>query len=159
LGTISPVDGYLANGYIAEYSDRPKDAERFYKQAISIGGSVHTFEKLSGFYENTNQPQKAIETITDCLKVHDRNQLHYQIGKIAAQYDLNAELGISCLHKYIENHSVRDGVPIDWAYYRLAQIYKNMGQKEDALLWINRAMANRPDFKEAKKEKEIILAL
>jgi tetratricopeptide (TPR) repeat protein len=159
LGTISPVDGYLANGYIAEYSDRPKDAERFYKQAISIGGSVHTFEKLSGFYENTNQPQKAIETVTDCLKVHDRNQLHYQIGKIAAQYDLNAELGISCLHKYIENHSVRDGVPKDWAYYRLAQIYKNMGQKEDALLWINRAMANRPDFKEAKKEKEIILAL
>ena len=159
LGSISPVDGYLANGYIAEYSDRPKDAERFYKQAIAVGGSVHTFEKLSGFYENTNQPQKAIETVTDCLEVHDRNQLHYQIGKIAAQYDLNSELGISCLHKYIENYSVGDGVPKDWAYYRLAQIYKNMGQKENAMLWINRALANRPDFKEAKKEKEIILAL
>ena len=159
LGSISPVDGYLANGYIAEYSDRPKDAERFYKQAVAVGGSVHTFEKLSGFYENTNQPQKAIETVSDCLEVHDRNQLHYQIGKIAAQYDLNSELGISCLHKYIENYSVGDGVPKDWAYYRLAQIYKNMGQKENAMLWINRALANRPDFKEAKKEKEIILAL
>lgn len=159
LAKISPVDGYLSNGYIAEYSNRPEDAERFYKKAITVGGSVHTYEKLSNLYENTNQPEKAIATVADCLKVHDRNSLHYQIGKIAAQYNLDAELGINCLQKYIENHSVKDGVPKDWAYYRLAQIYKNLGQKKSALQWIDKALDDRPDFEEAQKEKEIILGL
>ncbi len=159
LAALSAVDGHLANGYIAEYSNRPKDAEKWYKEAIVVGGSVHTYEKLSGLYENTNQPHKAIKTASECLKVHDRNSLHYQIGKIAAQYDLDAELGINCLKKYIENHSVKDGVPKDWAYYRMAQIYKNMGEKDNALLWINKALTKRPDFKEAKKEKKLILSL
>lgn len=159
LAKLSPVDGHLANGYIAEYSDRHEDAERHYKQAIAVGGSVHTYEKLTDLYENTNQPKKAIETVSNCLKVHKRNALHYQIGKIAAQYNLDAELGINCLQKYIENYSVKDGVPKDWAYYRLAQIYKNIGNKKSALEWIDKALVDRPSFKEAKKEKEIILSL
>ncbi len=47
---LSPVDGYLALGYVAEYSDRPKDAEYNYKKAIEVGGSLHTFDKLSNLY-------------------------------------------------------------------------------------------------------------
>ena len=156
---ISPVDGYLANGYIAEYSDRPDDAETFYKKAIDIGGSPHTYEKLSEHYEKNNKPEKAIETASQSLQIHKRNSLNYQIGKIAAQYNLDAELGINCLQAYIENHSVRDGVPKDWAYYRIAQIYKNLGKKQDALVWINKALATRTDFKEAKEEKKVIQSL
>ena len=156
---ISPVDGYLANGYIAEYSERPRDAERYYKKAIEVGGSAHTYEKLTNLYETNNRPEEAIQTASVSLKKHKRNSLNYQIGKIAAQYNLNAELGINCLQKYIENHSVRDGVPKDWAYYRLAQIYKNLGKKEKALQWINKALADRPDFKEAREEKQQILSL
>jgi len=159
LGKISPVDGYLANGYIAEYSNRSSDAERFYKEAIAVGGSVHTYEKLASHYEKTNQPEKALKTVSNCLLVHDRNSLHYQIGKIAAQYNLDSELGINCLKKYIENHSVKDGVPKDWAYFRLAQIYKNEGKKQVALEWIDKALQSRPNFKEAKKEKQRILSL
>ncbi|MBX2827311.1 MAG: tetratricopeptide repeat protein [Flavobacteriaceae bacterium] len=159
LAKISPVDGHLANGYIAEYSKRPEDAERHYKDAVAVGGSVHTYEKLTKLYEDTNQPEKAIKTIETCLKLHDRNALRYQIGKIAAQYNLDAELGINCLQKYIENYSVADGVPKDWAYYRLAQIYKNMGQKDTALQWIDKALNDRPNFKEAKKERQVILGL
>ena len=156
---ISPVDGYLANGYIAEYSNRPEDAERFYKKAIEIGDSPHTYEKLAEHYEKNNKPKEAIETATRSLKKHKRNQLNYQIGKIAAQYNLDAELGIDCLQAYIKNHSAKDGVPKDWAYYRLAQIYKNIGKKQTALLWINKALEDRPDFKEARQEKEQILGL
>ena len=159
LGRISEVDGLLAKGYIAEYSKRPKDAEIFYKQAIEVGGSPHTYEKLSSLYESNSQPKKAIETSVESLKVHKRNQLNYQIGKIAAQYNVKAEIGIICLQKYIENHSVKDGVPKDWAYYRLAQIYKNQSQKETALLWIDRALSSRSNFEEAKEEKERILQL
>ena len=159
LERISKVDGYLAKGYIAEYSDRLEEAEAFYKKAIEVGGSIHTFEKLSNLYESNNQPVEAIETSVESLKIHKRNQLNYQIGKVAAQYNVKPEVGIICLQKYLENHSVRDGVPKDWAYYRLAQIYKNKADKELALLWINKALASRSDFNEAKLEKETILKL
>lgn len=159
LGAISKVDGYLANGYIAEYTNRPKDAERFYKKAIKVGGSPHTYEKLSNLYENNNQPEQAIATTTEALKKHKRNQLNYQIGKIAAQYNLNPQYGIACLSEYLANYSIKDGVPKDWAYYRMAQIYKNLGKKEIALTWINKALADRNDFDEAQKEKSLILAL
>jgi len=159
LAKISPVDGYLANGYVAEYGDRPDDAERFYKKAIEVGGSPTTYEKLTEHYEKNKKPKEAIDTAAQSLKIHKRNSLNYQIGKIAAQYNLDAELGIDCLQAYIENHSVKDGVPKDWAYYRLAQIYKNQGKKQTALVWINKALEDRSDFKEAKKEKQLIEAL
>ena len=156
---ISPVDGYLANGYIAEYNDRPDDAESYYKKAIQVGGSPHTYEKLTDLYEKNDKPQEAIETASESLKKHNRNRLNYQIGKIAAQYNMSPQLGIDCLQAYIKNHSVRDGVPKDWAYYRMAQIYKNLGDKSDALNWIQKALSNRPDFEEAEEEKEQILSM
>jgi len=159
LGKISPVDGYLANGYIAEYTERPLDAESFYKKAIEVGGSLHTYKKLSEHYENNNQPQEAIKTSAKSLEVHKRNQLNYQIGKIAAQYNIDPQLGLESLDEYVKNHSVKDGVPKDWAYFRMAQIYKNLGKKENALQWINKALSSRPDFKEALEEKRIIKAL
>ncbi len=159
LGKISKVDGYLANGYIAEYTDRPKDAERYYKKAIEVGGSPHTYEKLSNLYEKNNQPKEAILTNSEALKKHKRNQLNYQIGKISAQYNLEPEYGIECLSQYLANYSIKDGVPKDWAYFRLAQIYKNLGKKEIALTWINKALIDRTDFKEALQEKSLILAL
>lgn len=57
---ISPVDGYLAKGHIAEYFKRYKDAEQFYSKAIAISGSKTTYQKLADLYKNKmNQPQKA----------------------------------------------------------------------------------------------------
>ncbi|MCT8338732.1 tetratricopeptide repeat protein [Flavobacteriaceae bacterium TK19130] len=159
LQKISAVDGYLAKGYIAEYNDREADAERYYKQAIRVGGSPHTYEKLSNLYEKQNRGEDALATTAESLQKHKRNRLNYQIGKIVAQYKLNAEKGIAALLAYIENYTIRDGVPKDWAYYRLAQIYKNIGNKQKALQWIDKALASRPDFDEAQDEKEEILSL
>ncbi len=156
---ISPVDGYLSLGYIAEYSNRPKDAESYYKKAIGVGGSPHTYEKLTDLYEKNDRPKEAIENASKSLRIHKRNKLNYQIGKIAAQYNLESDLGIQCLNAYIKNYTVRDGVPLDWAYYRMAQIYKNLGQKSKALSWIGKALESRPDFQEALSEKKLILAL
>jgi hypothetical protein len=68
-------------------------------------------------------------------------------------------LGIERLHKYIENHSAKDRVPNDWAYLRLAQIYKNLNEKESAIQWINKALQSRSDFKEAILEKELIMSM
>lgn len=57
---ISPVDGYLAKGHIAEYFGRYKEAEKQYNKAITVSGSKTTYQKLADLYKNKmNQPEKA----------------------------------------------------------------------------------------------------
>lgn len=157
LFKISKVEGLLANGYIAEYNDRPEDAERYYKQAVKVDGSVSCYEKLQEHYEKNGQPREALSIVSNAQKVYkDENRLHYQLGKIAGQYGIGLDQGIACLLRYIDNHTSKDGVPKDWAYLRLAQIYKHKGDKVKAQKWITKALASRSDFKEALVEREQI---
>lgn len=160
LTHLSKVDGLLSKGYIAEYSDRPDDAERYYKEAIKIGGSVTCYQKLTDFYEKTSkQPEKAIANIEKAQIKHKRNGLHYQIGKVAAEYNLQLDKGEHCLKTYLENYTAVDGVPKPWVYYRLAQIYKHRKNKAEATKWIDKAIVGLPKIKTFKKEKAQILAL
>ncbi len=157
LENLSKVDGYLAKGYIAEYSNRPKDAEQYYKKAVNIGGSITCYQKLSDLYEKTTgEPEKAIAVIEEAQDRHHRNALHYQLGKVSAQYNTQLDKGIGCLEKYIKNHSPKDGVPKSWAYYRLAQIYKHKGNKFQATKYIDLALSEK-QLKPFEKEKESIL--
>ncbi|MEH6407250.1 MAG: tetratricopeptide repeat protein, partial [Leeuwenhoekiella sp.] len=112
LQAISPVDGYLSKGYIAEHNDDTKVAEYNYKKAIAIGGSAHTYEKLTALYEKNDKPKEALDTASTSLQIHKRNQVNYQIGKISAEYKMESELGLESLKAYISNHSVKDGVPV-----------------------------------------------
>jgi tetratricopeptide (TPR) repeat protein len=160
LFKISSVDGYLAKGYIAEYNDRPADAQEYYKNAVSIGGSVTCYTKLSEHYEKNKNPDAAIATLTEAQEKHKQNnRLHYQLGKVAGQYGIGLDQGIQCLHRYIEFYSTKDGVPKDWAYLRLAQIYRHKAEKGEAKKWIDKALASRSDFKEALTERALINAL
>ena len=60
LQKISPVDGFLAKGHIAEYFNRYKDAEKQYSNAIAVSGSKTSYKKLADLYKNKmNQPEKA----------------------------------------------------------------------------------------------------
>lgn len=60
LSKISAVDGYLAKGRIAEYFERYTTAEKYYKNAIAVGNSKTTYQKLADLYKNKmNQPEKA----------------------------------------------------------------------------------------------------
>ncbi len=69
LMKISPVDGYLSKGHIAEYFDRYKEAETNYQKAIEIGGSKNSYQKLSNLYKNKlKQPQKAREIMDAYFK-------------------------------------------------------------------------------------------
>ncbi len=59
---------------------------------------------------------------------------------------MQLEKGERCLITYLENHSAKDGVPKAWANYRLAQIYKHQGKKEDALRLIDLALIEMPNI-------------
>lgn len=159
LEQLSKVDGFLAKGYVYEYDKEPELAESYYKKAIKVGGSLTCFEKLTSLYEKENRPNDAISNIEQAHKKHNRNALHYQIGKVCADYNIQLDKGERCLNMYIENHSTKDGVPIEWAYYRMAQIQKHRVNKQEALKWIDKALDIRSDFKQAKQERQKILSL
>ncbi len=157
LEALSKVDGFLAKGYIYEYDNEPVKAEEYYRNAVRVGGSVTCYEKLATLYEKkTGEPDKAIQTMEEAQKKHNRNALHYQIGKVCADYNIQLDKGIQCLNTYIENYSVKDGVPVEWAYYRIAQIYRHKGDKANALKWVDKALDKHPGFEEAAKEKKRI---
>ena len=159
LERLSKVDGYLAKGYIYEYDDEPELAESFYKKAINIGGSETCFNKLTNLYESNNQPDKAIANIELAYEKHNKNAMHYQIGKVCADYNIQLDKGERCLKEYIKNHTAKDGVPIEWAYFRMAQIHKNRLDKTEALRWIDKAIAVKANFSQAKEERAKILKL
>ncbi len=159
LEAISTVDGYLAKGYVYEYDDEPILAEKFYKLAIKEGGSLTCYSKLSDFYSSQNRPQEAISNFERAKLKLNRNALHYQIGKVCADYNIQLDKGEKCLNTYIENFTAKDGVPLEWAYLRLAQIYKHKGSKSEALKYIDKALGRNEDFKQAIKEKEFILKM
>ncbi len=159
LQKISPVDGYLSRGYIAEKKNDMADAEKLYIKAIEVGGSPTTYQKLIDLYEKDNEPGKALTTAQKSFKIHKRNQTNYQIGKICAQFNLMPELGLASLKQYITNHSIKDGVPVSWAHFRMAQIYRNQGNKSSANYYINLSLADLPNFDLAQEEKEKIEAM
>lgn len=156
LQNLSKVDGYLAKGYVYEYDDEPELAEKYYKLAIEEGGSVTCYEKLTNFYESNHQPDKAIGNLEEAQRKHQRNAMHYQIGKVCADYNIQLEKGEKCLKAYLSNHSAKDGVPKAWAYYRLAQIYKHKKNKTEALKWIDKAIKGLPGIEVFQEEKVLI---
>ena len=159
LETLSKVDGYLAKGYIYEYDNEEALAETYYKKAINLGGSLTCYDKLATFYENKKKPKNALQTIEEAQKKHNRNALHYQIGKVAAEYNIELDKGEKCLYTYLTNYSAKDGVPKAWAHYRLAQIHTYRHNKAKALQHINLALEELPKIKPFKLQKEKILQL
>ena len=156
LEQLSKVDGYLAKGYVYEYDDEPELAEKYYRLAVKIGGSVTCYEKLTNFYEGQKQPEKAIRNLEEAKDKHQRNAMHYQIGKVCADYNIQLDKGEQMLKVYLKNHSAKDGVPKEWAYYRLAQIYKHRNKTKEALSWINKAIAGLPEIAVFQEFKESI---
>jgi len=156
LENLSKVDGYLAKGYVYEYDEEPELAEKYYRLAIKVGGSITCYEKMTNFYEGQNQPDKAINNLEEGQKKLQRNAMYYQIGKVCADYNIQLDKGEKCLNAYLSNYSAKDGVPREWAYYRLAQIYKHKENKKEALKWIDKAITGLPNLEVFKKEKERI---
>ncbi len=69
---LSPVDGYLAKGHIAEYYSRYKDAEFFFKKAIEVsGGSKNSYIRLLNLYKiKMKLPEKAAQVQEELNKKH-----------------------------------------------------------------------------------------
>ena len=159
LEDLSPINGYLAKGYIYEYSNEPKLAKIFYEMAMNLSDSISCAPNVVETFEIKSDSISFITTSGKTKYRNLRNALHYQIGKVCAEYNLHLDKGIECLHTYVKQYTSKDGVPIDWAYYRIAQLYKHKNDKAQALKWIDNALELRSDFPQALKERIIILKM
>ena len=160
LSELSAEKGYLAKGYIANYGGDTKAAEQFFLKAIAQEASLDGFTKLVGFYKTTNQIDKAIAVLKQNLALEGHlNELNYLIGDLAVGYNLDPQLAIEYLKIYLENYSTDNDISQQWPYLRLAQVYKNTGDKTKALFWIEKALAIAPEFEQALKEKRLVQQL
>ena len=69
---ISPVDGYLSKGHVAEYLKKHLQAETYFKKALEVsGGSKNAYKRLINLYElKMKQPEKAAPLKKELNKKH-----------------------------------------------------------------------------------------
>lgn len=130
LKDLSPVNAYLAKGFIVKENENLQDAMLYYKNAfIKYRSSANSSET---------------------------NSLNYELGKVSAELNLESEYGLKLLDKYSKKYSYKDIYSMEWVYLRKAQIMANLKNKSKALSFIDKALTLRGDFKEALDEKERI---
>ena len=130
LKGLSPVNAYLAKGFIVKENQDVGDAKKYYKNAFNL-------------YRTLNNTKTS-------------NSINYELGKAAAELNLELNYGARLLDEYIKNYSYKDIYSMEWVYLRKAQISANLKNKETALKYIEMAITLRGDFKEALREKDRI---
>ena len=130
LRRINELDALLADGYIYKIKEYKDLASNKYDEALRLA---------------KNKPS----LIT-------RNYLKYELGEVAALYDIHAEAGKKFLQEYIQDYGYKDIKTPAWAYLRLAQIERNEENTDMAKMYINNALEIDPSFDKALEEKEKI---
>lgn len=69
---ISPVDGYLSKGHIAEYSKQYKEAEKNYLKAIDEGHSFTAYKKLAFLYKDKMKMPEKGKTILEAYSKREK---------------------------------------------------------------------------------------
>lgn len=156
LERLSKVDGYLATGYIYENTKQYKLAEKYQVMALLESESLILLKELVGSEKNKAAKKNSYK-LSDIQENHQKNRFHYQLGKVAAVYNIELQKGEQNLQIYIKNFSVIDRVPKAWAHYYLARINVHKKNKDYALKHINLAITELPKIKSFKEEKARIL--
>tara|TARA_A100001015_G_scaffold318745_1_gene439551 strand:- start:7146 stop:8045 length:900 start_codon:yes stop_codon:yes gene_type:complete len=138
IKSLNLIEGLLAEGSMYEIGKDLYHAKKVYK-------------KLFDFIDQNYSPC-SVDFINDI-----RRDLAYDLGRIAADFDLNTIWGLCALKYFAETHQDKDTVPKGWVYYqsaRLAKKSKNIKQMdyfiEKARLYLNRSPDLKPLLKELK---------
>lgn len=82
LAKISPVDGYLAFGFIEAYEENWSDAEVEYKKAAEIGQSETTFKKLVEVQLKQGKINEAKKTLLEAYQVTGLSFFKQELDKL-----------------------------------------------------------------------------
>jgi tetratricopeptide (TPR) repeat protein len=120
---LSPLEGALAQGFLFYKQKRPEKSIEFYEKA---------FDWVS---------QKPCSSLSNYLH---RNQSYYELGKALFFSKRFPEIAICCFSYFIEHHSSKEGFPLAFAHERLAQVYDQIGNIEQAKWHHQKAISQLP---------------
>lgn len=154
---INPLNGYLTKARVAEQEGNRDKEKKYYEKALKEDYSGECGQKLKAIgHKNNHLPKDIDQKIGNTCKIFSKNYLNYQIGKACAETGLQNWRGILYMKRYILGYTAIDGVPPKWSYWRMAELYKNLGIKSEAKYWIEKSLAIDGDFDKAKDERDKI---
>ena len=130
LFDLSPIEGLLAQGFISESEDKPIQAEAQYKRVFDLLPFLDACENSS---------------VNSCFENRSQN-LSYEIASIGLAFNLSSTASICALQYYAAQFDVYDNLPKEWVYYKLALLYENIDEKDQAIQYRFLALEINPTF-------------
>ena len=72
----------------------------------------------------------------------------FDLGRAAAEFKMEQELGIAFLDHYIKDSGFKDNYPLEWAYYYRSKIYLYNKNFKKVKASIKKALEINPGFEE-----------
>jgi tetratricopeptide (TPR) repeat protein len=131
---IDPLEGLLAEG---SFYEKTKDRAR----------ANEIYQRVFEFLEQTYP--RCSELFFDYLK-NNRRDLAYDLGRIAADYNLSPVWGQCALSYFEETHRLRDTVPLAWVYYQRARLAKRNVNEKEMERYLKKSLAISKAYPELK---------
>ena len=123
IKSLNPVEGFFAEGSMHEINEDFYNAKQVYKQLFDFLNQNYSFCSLTFIKD-------------------DRRNLAYDLGRIAADFELELKWGQCALSHFILTYSQRDTVPIAWVYFQSARLAKRLKNIEQMNFLISKALYN-----------------
>ena len=134
LISLSLVEGYFSKGFIAKHLGNKEESQMAYGYA---------FNKLEEMDFCQGDKKAFFETKS--------LNFSYKIAEISAHYNMKPEIGLCAIDYFIEQNSPLYNIPLEWAYYRKAQLQLNLNKKVEANESLAKALLINPSFEHAKQ--------
>ena len=137
LEQMSPVEGHFAQGFIAKTLRDETAAKVHYAKAFDLLIQINFCDvDLSNFFASKSM------------------NFPYKIAEVSAHFEIASTIGVCAIDYFIENYTPLYNLPLEWAYFRKAQLHLKLEEDAKAKRWINKALEINPNFKQAKQFKQ-----
>ena len=123
IKSLNPVEGFLAEGSMHEINEDFDSAKQVYNQLFDFLNQNYSFCSLTFIKDG-------------------RRNLTYDLGRIAADFELDLKWGQCALSHFTATYGQRDTVPIAWVYFQSARLFKRLKNTEQMNFLISKALLN-----------------
>lgn len=122
--------------------NKPEEAVACFREALKADPeNTEILNLLGQSYGETGEQAKAVDCLNKALKIDPGYALgYYDLGTIFAKKGKRGEAMV-CLEKYLELQPSEDGHMAAWALYSIACLHALEGRKEEALSFLEKALA------------------
>lgn len=136
LRYIDPVEGRMMQAYVLEVKNNFEASKSKYAEV---------FHYLK---EEIPSPERWGRSL--------RRDLIFDLGRAAAEFQLEPELGIAFLDHYLKDSGFKDNYPLEWAYYYRSRIYLYRKEFQKAEASIQKALEINSNFEEGLEFLKIV---